>query len=91
VRTRENNGVVDCFTLVKSGWMTWYGRGRAVDGQQALALALQETGEALSASVYRIMLHALVARVRKFWSRLRGGRVEEIAERGAESAELLAG
>lgn len=90
VRTRERNGVVDCYTLVKAGWMTWYGHGRAVDGQQALALALKETGAALSAGFYRILFHRFTLRMRSLWAQLRG-RGTRVAEAGAESAELLAG
>lgn len=89
VRTREGNGQVDCHTLVKSGWMTWYGHGRAVDSQQALALALQETGAALSANFYRLMFHSFLARARSLWARVRRREVK-VVEAGAEGAELLA-
>lgn len=43
--------------LVKVGWMSWYGYGRANERQHSLAVALLETSEALSANSSTVYLH----------------------------------
>ncbi|MGE3262417.1 MAG: hypothetical protein AB7K68_11610 [Bacteriovoracia bacterium] len=59
VHATENSGVVTCRTLVRVGWMSWYGVGKAADRQQALSVALLETSEAISANAYKVFFYSL--------------------------------
>lgn len=56
-------------SLVRVGWMSWFGEGSAVDRHQALAVSLLNASEALSSSASAVYLHQafrLVKQVRNF-------------------------
>lgn len=46
--TENLDGTHEARTLIRVGWMSWYGQGVGADRQHALAVALLNTTEALS-------------------------------------------
>jgi hypothetical protein len=57
--TAQKNGKFHTRTLVKVGWMSWYGDGRGADRQHSLAVSLLDTQEALSANSSTVFWHTL--------------------------------
>lgn len=72
VHSTEEGGVATCRTLVNVGWMSWYGVGRAPDPQQALALALLETSDAITASAHKVFFYSVAKWLKRGWRRIRG-------------------
>jgi hypothetical protein len=56
---RENGGSFESHSLVRVGWMSWYGRGIGADRQHSLAVALLGTTEALSANSTAALVHRI--------------------------------
>lgn len=84
---RESDGAFESHSLVKVGWMSWFGRGAGADRQHSLAVALLDTTEALSANSTAALMHRVV-RIGRF---LRFGRKSKATIKPALSGERLAG
>lgn len=86
---REDNGLFESHSLVRVGWMNWFGRGAGADRQHSLAVALLGTTEALSANPTAAIVHK-IGRIFRF-----GRRNKLIARPAIQgqpiSGELLAG
>lgn len=65
-------------SLVKVGWMTWFGEGRGPDRQHAIAISLLETTDAVTASSYRMLWHAARRWVRRLSGRLSVGQRAQV-------------
>jgi hypothetical protein len=84
---KENSGSFESHSLVRVGWMNWYGRGFGVDRQHSLAVALLETTEALSANSTAALMH----KVQKIGRLFRFGRKSKSSARPSVQGEQLAG
>jgi hypothetical protein len=62
---KESKNVFETHSLVRVGWMNWYGRGLGADRQHGLAVALLGTSEALSANSTATLMHK-IARLFRF-------------------------
>lgn len=97
IRTSEVNGKSVSRTLVRVGWMTWYGEGRGADRQHSLAISLLDTTEAISGNSTRVFFHNIKKWAFRNARRFLGTR--ELAPRASmseasatnESNELMAG
>jgi hypothetical protein len=69
--TADKNGEFRSRTLVKVGWMSWYGDGRGSDRQHSLAVSLLDTEEALSSNSSTVFWHTLSKWVSQGFGRLR--------------------
>ena len=69
--TAGKDGKFRSRTLVKVGWMSWYGDGRGSDRQHSLAVSLLDTVEALSANSSTVFWHTLGKWVSQGFGRLR--------------------
>lgn len=57
--TRDRAGNYESKSLVRVGWMNWFGLGHGVDRHHALAVSLLETTEAVSTNSSAVLLHKL--------------------------------
>ena len=55
----QGNGSSKGCALVSVGWMSWFGQGKGADPQHALAVALLESSEALSANARASFFHRM--------------------------------
>jgi hypothetical protein len=90
---KENGSSFESHTLVRVGWMNWYGSGAGVDRQHSLAVALLGTTEALSANPTATLMHTVVNRFSRLFRFGRKARKHSIrsGEEGQMAGELLAG
>lgn len=70
IHASDRAGLSTCRSLVRVGWFTWYGVGHAMDRHQALASALLETSEAVSANPYRVFLFSATRWAQRVWRRV---------------------
>ena len=91
MRLTDTRGETQCRTLVRMGWLTWYGAARGGDRQHALALALLETSEALCANAYQAFFHSVKRSFRRVWRALRAKPAMKLPETKVEAENLLAG
>lgn len=93
VHATEKGGVFTCRTLVRAGWMSWYGVGKATDRQQALSLALLQASEAISANAYKVFFYSLSKWLGARWrfTRARAGSVPPKLMKATRENKLLAG
>ncbi len=84
-------GVCESRTLVKVGWMTWFGQGKGTDRQHSLALALLETSEALSSNGTRVFFHGLKSWFRGLFEIRSVGKTKEHREEPRFGQDRLAG
>jgi hypothetical protein len=92
--TAQPDGSFRSRSMVKVGWMTWYGDGRGNDRQHALAVALLGSAEALSSNSTLVFWHSVAKRMRSAFRRLRRKELPAKAapgHRDANDVELLAG
>ncbi|RZA07462.1 MAG: hypothetical protein EOP11_07615 [Proteobacteria bacterium] len=100
--TQKAGGEFRSRTLVKVGWMSWYGDGIGGDRQHSLSVSLLDAAEALSANSSTVFWHSVSKWVKKGFRRvsrnLRAGKlpVSSPADTSGMSAEekqleLLAG
>lgn len=89
---KESAGSFESYSLVKVGWMNWFGRGFGSDRQHSLAVALLSTTEALSANSTATLLHKVqkIGRLFRFIRKNRSA-ARPLAQDGSLSGELLAG
>jgi hypothetical protein len=85
---KEGGDSFEAHSLVRVGWMSWYGRGQGADRQHGLAVALLGTSEALSANSTATLMHKL-GRLFRFGRRNRAVAVVRTGHQPA--GELLAG
>lgn len=83
-------------TLVKVGWMTWFGDGRGTDRQHSLAVSLLDTTEALSSNSSAVFWHTLSKWVSQGLGRIRRGKRKPAPvlahdSREEKELELMAG
>lgn len=86
---REEGAILESHSLVRVGWMSWFGRGVGSDRQHSLAVALLGANEALSSNSTAALVHK-VGRFFRF-GRRRGAIRGAIGRERAEAGELLAG
>lgn len=88
---KESGGSFESHSLVKVGWMNWFGRGTGVDRQHSLAVALLGTTEALSANSTATLVHK-VYKIGRLFRFARKGKAANRPLPGEPLAdELLAG
>jgi len=85
--TTEKNGKFRSRSLVKVGWMSWYGDGRGSDRQQSLAVSLLDTVEAISANSSTVFWHSVSKWMNQSFRRLRRRAPAPGVANAAETAE----
>jgi hypothetical protein len=57
--SKSQDGRFHSLSLVKVGWMCWFGTGSGADKQHSLSISLLNTTEALSANTTSVFFHKL--------------------------------
>ncbi|RYZ99555.1 MAG: hypothetical protein EOP11_19310 [Proteobacteria bacterium] len=75
----KGDGQFQSRTLVKIGWMSWYGDGVGGDRQHSLSVSLLDAAEALSANSSTVFWHSVSKWMKRGLRRISRGRELETA------------